>query len=265
MNRGFTPDHENSVDEGGRMRSFVYDRLGRLTQASNPESGTVNYVYDSNGNLTQRTEARGIVTTIAYDFLNRPLSKAYSGGGTPGAGYSYDKLRLTAVSTGGAVSRAFTYTPGGRIATSTQTSDGASYPFTYAYYYMDGSVASMSYPSGRTVSNPWVDRAGWLTEVTGTLGGVSKSCVSAMTYNEQGLLAATALGNGLTERWSFNAQRQQPYDVRLGTAVNEMSHLTLQFAYCANQYSGGSCTTNNGNILAQWNYANYHIEHYGYL
>src|SRR5690606_38172426 len=141
--------------------------------------------------------------------------------------------------------------------------DGVGYPFTYAYY-MDGSVASVNHPTGRTVSYPDADRAGRLTEVTGTFGGVSKSCVSAMTYNEQGLMAATALGNGLTERWSYNAERLQPYDVRLGTAVNEMSHLTLQFAYCANQYSGGSCTTNNGNIIAQWNYANYHIEHYGY-
>ncbi|MCZ2155123.1 MAG: hypothetical protein LC114_14695, partial [Bryobacterales bacterium] len=138
-----------------------------------------------------------------------------------------------------------------------------SYPFTYAYY-MDGSIASVQYPSGRTVSYPDADRAGRLTKVAGTLGGVSKTYVSAMTYNEQGLMAAAALGNGLTERWSYNAQRLQPYDVRLGTAVNERSHLTLQFAYCANQYSGGSCATNNGNIIAQWNYANNHIEHYGY-
>ena len=150
-----------------------------------------------------------------------------------------------------------------RIATSTQTTDGVRYPFTYAYY-MDGSVASVQYPSGRTVSYPSVDRAGRVTEVTGTLGGASKTYVSAMTYNEQGLMAATALGNGLTERWSYNAQRLQPSDVRLGTAVNEISHFALKFAYCASNDSGGSCAANNGNIVAQWNYTNNHIEQYGY-
>ena len=123
-----------------------------------------------------------------------------------------------------------------RIATSTQTTDGVSYPFTYAYY-MDGNVASVQYPSGRTVSYPSVDRAGRVTQVTGTLGGASKSYVSAMTYNEQGLMAATALGNGLTERWSYNAQRLQPSDVRLGTAVNRNSvpvQVTLKISAYAN-------------------------------
>ena len=47
-----------------RARSFAYDGLKRLTSASNPETGTVQYpVYDGNGNLKQKLEARNITTT----------------------------------------------------------------------------------------------------------------------------------------------------------------------------------------------------------
>jgi hypothetical protein len=82
------------------------------------------------------------------------------------------------VSTGGTVTQSFTYTDGGRIATSKQTTEGVNYPFMYGYS-MDGSMASVQYPSGRTVSYPSVDRTERLTEVTETLGGVFKSHASA--------------------------------------------------------------------------------------
>ena len=44
-----------------------HSSLARLTSATNPESGTINYQFDNNGNLTSRTDARSITTTINYD------------------------------------------------------------------------------------------------------------------------------------------------------------------------------------------------------
>ncbi len=93
-----------------RNRSFNYDSLSRLTCASNPESsyascpatatgtytpGTIGYTYDANGNLASKTDARGVVTTYAYDALNRLLSKSYalssgSSAGTPSSCFQYD-------------------------------------------------------------------------------------------------------------------------------------------------------------------------------
>jgi len=35
-----------TVSQGGQTRSFSYDSFARLTQANNPESGTINYTYD---------------------------------------------------------------------------------------------------------------------------------------------------------------------------------------------------------------------------
>ena len=43
-------------------RTFSYDGLSRLTNASNPESGSVSYTYDENSNLKTKLDARGITT-----------------------------------------------------------------------------------------------------------------------------------------------------------------------------------------------------------
>ena len=43
---------------GGQLRTFAYDSLGRLTSATNPESGTASYTYDGNGNLLTKSDRR---------------------------------------------------------------------------------------------------------------------------------------------------------------------------------------------------------------
>jgi YD repeat-containing protein len=96
-----------SGSSGARVRTFTYDSLSRLLCASNPEnstaacpstatssytSGTVGYSFDADGNVHTKTDARSIVTTYAYDALNRLLSKSYStnSNGSPLACYQYD-------------------------------------------------------------------------------------------------------------------------------------------------------------------------------
>ena len=80
-----------SVTQGGISRSFVYDSVGELRTATNPESGTTTYAYDNNGNLTSKTDAKGITTTYAYDALNRLTGKSYNDGVTPSACFQYDQ------------------------------------------------------------------------------------------------------------------------------------------------------------------------------
>jgi YD repeat-containing protein len=59
------------TDPSGNVSSFTYDGLGRKTKVSDPDLGAWSYVYDNNGNMTQQTDARGAVTHITYDALNR--------------------------------------------------------------------------------------------------------------------------------------------------------------------------------------------------
>jgi len=52
-----------TVSQGSQTRSFAYDSLKRLSSASNPESGTINYSYDNTGIFTSKTDPRSITTT----------------------------------------------------------------------------------------------------------------------------------------------------------------------------------------------------------
>jgi RHS repeat-associated protein len=81
-----------NVQTGGgtsQTRTYLYDMLGRLTQETNPETGTTYYKYDSDttctgtystGNLVKKTDAVGNVTCYTYDQLHRLLSVTYPSG-----------------------------------------------------------------------------------------------------------------------------------------------------------------------------------------
>ena len=45
--------------DGTTLTSFSDDLAGRLTSASDPDSGSWSYTYDLDGNVTQQTDARG--------------------------------------------------------------------------------------------------------------------------------------------------------------------------------------------------------------
>jgi RHS repeat-associated protein len=94
---------------GGVSRTFAYTSLNRLSSATNPESGTIQYGYDKTGNLLTKTSpapnqtGSATVTTCfgnwtgtacdgtkGYDDLNRLLLKNYSDGATPPVQYTYD-------------------------------------------------------------------------------------------------------------------------------------------------------------------------------
>jgi YD repeat-containing protein len=86
------------VNQGGQLRDFMYDSLGRLTRAKYPEqlagsavSGvgdqvtgntqwSLGYNYDNDGNIISRIDARNITTSYAYDALNRNYSVSYTDG-----------------------------------------------------------------------------------------------------------------------------------------------------------------------------------------
>jgi RHS repeat-associated protein len=101
-------NQKGSNSANARTRSFGYDSLSRLTSASNPESGTIQYSYDVNANLSTKTApspnqgstgTATVTTTYTYDTLNRLTSKSYNdtynGNLTPGVTYAYDAANIT--------------------------------------------------------------------------------------------------------------------------------------------------------------------------
>jgi RHS repeat-associated protein len=104
-----TMSNLQSVSQHGQSRSFSYDALSRLTQATNPETGSTPNLYTYSTPSTPctadtslpctKTDTRGVMTTYKYDNVNRPISKSYStvAGNTTGvisdltSCYQYDK------------------------------------------------------------------------------------------------------------------------------------------------------------------------------
>jgi RHS repeat-associated protein len=158
-----------------RARAFVYDSLSRVTQATNPESGTISYSYDVNGNIEQKTNpapdqtgALTISLSYCYDKLNRLIGKAYTGQpcplSTPVATYTYDQAACLSLSscynvgrrtgmTDQAGTEVWAYDKMGRTWADQRTTNSLSKTFTYTYN-VDGSMASASYPLGPNNTDP---------------------------------------------------------------------------------------------------------------
>lgn len=251
-----------------QTRTYAYNSLKRLKQATNPESGTVNYTYDANSNLETEQDARSITVTYAYDALNRVKSRTYTNDpqNTPAVFYKYDAQTLPAgapagfnrgFSTGRLVAATYGtstssagnymgYDQIGRVTSSFQQTDSQNYGFSYAYN-LASEMTSQTYPSGRVVQTEYdgaARLAGVKNQSTGLYwaGASAADTVNRIQYASHGAVSAMKLGNGKWEHTNFN-NRLQPSQIGLGASSADSSTLKLDYTY-------GS-TTNNGNVLTQ--------------
>ena len=225
--------------QAARMRMFTYDSLSRLLTATNPESGTITYAYDADGNLLQKTSPAPNQTgtstqtiSYCYDALNRVTGKVYSAQScplsSPAVTYSYDVGtngigRLTSL-TDQAGSGSYSYDVLGRISSEQRTINPgtgfAAVSKNLAYTYnLDGSVATLTYPSGGVVTYTpdsagrilsAVDIANNVNYVTGA-GGPNPS--SGATYAADGSILNFNQGwttsfAGIANNFSYNTRLQ---------------------------------------------------------
>ena len=262
-------DNLTLVSQGRQTRIFAYDSLSRLTQATNPESGTTRYNYDTNGNLTLKRDARGVETAYGYDALDRLTRRSYRYTGTDPAvsldttrvDYAYDncgtysKGRMCSVTARDSDGNVFSataydrYDALGRVGESTQTTGGTPYRFGYAYDRA-GNMISQTYPSGKVVKTDY-DRAGRVAgvkreeqpEVYRYYAGGAAAEADPIAYAAHGGIEQLRLGNGLREERTYN-RRLQPTRIGLtGTGSNNAARLRLDYAYGA--------ASNNGNVVSQ--------------
>ncbi|MCC6262136.1 MAG: hypothetical protein IT169_01050 [Bryobacterales bacterium] len=256
------------VTQGSQTRTFAYDTLGRLVSATNPESGKTCYGemvsglcqarYDGNGNLLKKTDARGVVTTMGYDALNRATSKSFSNGDSA-VSFVYDANqaiagvstenrpvgRLVSVSNA-AGATVYRWDGMGRPLASRQTPAG-SVPYVFEYAHKPAGLASMTYPSGRRVEWSY-DEAGRTHSVTGLKAGNATNYLTGATYAPHGGLAEFQFGGVKIEQICYN-NRMQPVGIRVGAnptagcagAGGDLLHLTL----------GYGAANNNGNVRTQ--------------
>ena len=212
--------------------------LGRLNSAATPEAGTVCYGtlsgstcqngYDQYDNLLNRTDARGVVTTYAYDGLNRLTGVSYNvtnAGGvqaTPSVSFAYGNdsscnsahgagcIGQLVTMTDGVGSENYTYNNVEQLSQLQKVVSALTYTTSYAYN-LAGQLTSLTYPSGRVVQQS-VDAIGRLCEVAPTTTGCGTSSspfATGLAYSAAGQMTGFKYGNGIYAAFGFSPDRLQ--------------------------------------------------------
>src|ERR1043166_3882342 len=282
------------VTQGSQTRTFSYDSLSRLRTAVNPESGAITYQYDDNGNLLVKTDARLVSAHYEYDGINRATRRWYNGssstsatthnspalpsgvGATDEVKFYYDTQSLPAgapsYTRGSSIDRLvaqvygtgsngdyYAYVVFGRQTLKYQQVGTFNYQLS-ASYSLSGAINSVTYPSGRTVTNTY-DNAGRLTALNGSLGdGSTRTYTTGILYSPIGGLVKEQFGTttAVYNKLFYNS-RGQLAEIRESTSYTGPADTTWNRGAIINHYSdqcwgmcsGASMTDNNGNLQKQ--------------
>ncbi|HXE90757.1 MAG TPA: hypothetical protein VNK82_07325, partial [Terriglobales bacterium] len=273
------PTNCASPNANWRPRTFVYDSLSRLTSATNPESGTITYTYDNDGNVLTKVAPKPnqqgtltVTTTYTYDALHRLTQNSYNDGATATVKYGYDGVALTGCTTAppaltiangkgrrtamcdasGATS--WSYDPLGRTLTEKRTIMGSSaVTKTIGYdYNFDGSLKTLTYPSGRVITYT-PSAAGRTVSAVDTANGINYA--TGALYAPHGALRSLANGASLVSTFYYN-NRLQPCRISVkssGTAPTDCANASIgnvmDFTYNFDQ-DWGAGVKNNGNVAS---------------
>lgn len=203
--------------EGQQTRTYQYDSLGRVTSSTIPETGyqTTTASYTDFGAPSQIVDPRlvpgttnHIATSFSYDPLNRPQTITYNDG-TPSVTYAYNPPG-SANNTGGRLanvgntiaSENYQYDLVGRVLLCSKAIAGQTYNTSYQYN-PDGTLAKITYPSGRTVTLG-EDGIGRIIQI-GTNGN---ALLNIGSYNAAGEILSETYGNGVAGTYTYNNQLQ---------------------------------------------------------
>jgi YD repeat-containing protein len=251
-----------------RTRTFVYDALSRITQSNNPELGTINYTYDSDSNLIQKDSPAPNQTnpavrqyiTYCYDELHRDIKKYLSQQACTAANpdvtnyydqTSYNGLTITNPKpnrTGmsdASGATAWSYDVMGRVLTQKKTIAGIT-KTTSSTYNFDGSVATVTYPSGRTITYA-VSAAGRLLSAVDATNSINFATTT--TYSAFGSLIGAKYGvtgtfTGIVTSNSYN-KRLQPAILSAAAPSQTVISLSYDFGLGANNNGDVYGFTNN--------------------
>ena len=261
-------------NQGGELRAYKYDSLGGWLFERIPEqSATINdgtgtmwscqYTYTNFSTVQTKKDPRGVVTTYGYDTLNRLTSVAYNIASAPGvepttnvsmndknpAGQSAGKGQVDFI-TDGAGRDDFTYDTLGRLTSKMRTIDGVN-QYTTGYEYNQASQLSVIvYPTSRRVRMNH-DSRGRLSgvEKVDTAGGVLTSYLTSVGYNAAGQATSAALGNGVTESFTYDAQRLQLTREQATKGATTLMDLNYSYQAQVGQNGAGTTGGNSGQLM----------------
>jgi RHS repeat-associated protein len=259
-----------------RPRSFNYDSLSRLTNATNPESGATSYSYDPNSNLITKTSPKPnqtgtatVTATYSYEALNRLTQKSFNDGLTPTAKYGYDGLALTGCATtppaladinpvgastamcDGAGAESWSHDPMGRVLTDARNTNGVTKNTVYTYLpYVDGSLNTLAYPSGRTITYT-PTAAERLRSAVDSTGPINYALYAK--YAPQGALASLQNGGSLYSTFLYNNRLQPCWMFSTNTSAGAPTSCTqtgvANAAIRDYQFNFNLGAADNGNVV----------------
>jgi RHS repeat-associated protein len=237
--------------------AYQYNGTGVVGTAATPESGTVGYTYGCSGvlsGLCTRTDARNVKATYAYDHLNRLTGITYTGGtpATPAVTYTYDvgtnQKGFRTGMTDGSGSTTWTNNLVGWVVTESRTIAGKTNTISYLYN-QDGSIKTITYPSGRTVA---YDVRNAQRAFTATDSANNIQYAAAASYAPVGGLNSVIYGQvtgvfgGVTETRAYN-NRLEFNSITASSAAGTAESLTFNYGTTAN--NGTLSSVANGVIL----------------
>ncbi|MCI0349526.1 MAG: hypothetical protein L0Z53_08885, partial [Acidobacteriales bacterium] len=258
-------DHVNQAN--WRIRTFQYDSLSRLTSATNPESGTITFAYDNDGNLISKTApapnqtgTQTVATSFGYDKLHRIIWKVYSNSPAIPRFY-YDLAQTWGVNISNPIGRrvlAFNQlTTDGPVVGNVTSYDAMGRPvvqkhwidrsssatpqqFNYAYN-VDGSLKSLTYPSGRKLDYTYniAQRATSLIDDANDINYATDATYTAWGAPLSYKNGVTGTFNGITTTNTYNSRMQPQFLSAASPTATVMS-----FGYDFHLGAG-----NNGNVF----------------
>jgi RHS repeat-associated protein len=258
-------DNLTRVDQKGnttdttqwRTRTFTYDSLSRLLTANNPESGTITWTYDNDSNVLTKQDARAVTITYNYDQLHRVATvgsthaKSYSNG-DPAVDYYFDQTSFNGLTIAEAVNRrtgmadrtgsaAWTFDTEGRtlsekrtVNISGLTPSAVTKTLSYAYN-LDGSLKTLTYPSGHVVTYAYNTAAHALSAIDSS-GSPAVNYVTAATYAPHGDVSTYTNGQATgfsgivtTNAWNNRFQPSSFNAATTGTGAHAVQSLTFNF------------------------------------
>ncbi|MGH9554618.1 MAG: RHS repeat domain-containing protein [Terriglobales bacterium] len=243
-----------------RPRTFTYNSLSQLLTAANPESGTVTWTYDTDGSVLTKvspkpnqTGALTVTVTYAYDALHRLTGKTYSNG-DPAVSYFYDQTSYNGLTISNGKGRrtgmsdasgqtAWTYDSEGQVLSERRTISGVTKTIS-STYNLDGSTATITYPSGRIITYTPSAAGRTLSAVD---AASNLNYATAALYAPQGALASVKNGvatgfAGITVSNSYS-KRLQP----LLLQASAPSQTLLSLGYDFN-WGTPAAPVNNGTL-----------------
>jgi RHS repeat-associated protein len=182
------------TNAAGHATTYAYDHRDRVVSMTDPDNHVTTYSYDAAGNLLTTTDPAGRTTTRSYDPADRLTGIDYSDPATPDVAYTYDPAGRRLTMADGTGTTTYSHDALGRL---TGVTDGTGDTVGYGYD-LRGSLTSLTYPNGHTVSRTYTD-AGRLATVSDWLGHIIR-----FDYNLDGALTAIHDPNGVDETTTYD-------------------------------------------------------------